>query len=224
MKKCGVIIYHADLLNIYKQSWIQKCLDSIRNQTFQDFTIYELCYSQTRHQWWTLNNYPHKYSHIPMSNHICGMNHILDKAFLDECDVVFNVNLDDAYAPERFELQLQAIEEGFDLISTNFQHITEIDGEDRFIRDMLFHDRNISHELDNDHNILCHSNICFTKKFWMENRYYDENSLGFEDKQLWQKAIANNCRIKILEPILCYYRLSENQTGRIYNAQGIKTK
>lgn len=215
MAKVGVIIYHKDLLNIYKQEWIDKCLESIRNQTFQNFNVYELCYSRTRQQWWQGSNY----SHIHMPNHIFAMNHILDKAFLDDCDVVFNVNLDDYFREDRFELQLKAIEEGFDLISNNFQHIEDINGVDLPIRNMIFHDRNIKEELDKDHNILCHSSIAYSKKFWDENKYYNVDELGYEDRNLWKKAIANNCKIKIIDQILCYYRLSPNQTGRIHSAK-----
>lgn len=220
MRKVGVIIYHRDLLNIYKKEWIDKCLESIRNQTFKNFAVYELGYSDTRQQWWSGSNY----SHIPMSNHIEAMNHILDKAFLDGCDVVFNINLDDFYAPERFELQLKAIEEGYDLISSDFQIIQEIDGVDVLGNQMIFHDRDIKAEQDINHNVLAHPVIAYTKKFWDEYKYYNTDELGYEDFSLWKKAVAGGCKIKIIDKILLYYRISEKQTGRIYNSQGIKTK
>lgn len=210
--KVGVLVYHKDVFNIYKPSWVKKCLDSIRNQTFKDFTVYELCYADTRSLLWERSNY----SHIPMVNHIAAMNHILDKAFLDECDVVFNINLDDYYAPERFELQLKEIEAGYELISSNFQHIEEIDGIDTPVRDMIFHDRDIKVELDANHNVLAHPIIAFTRKFWNENKYYNVDEIGFEDRTLWQRAIKNGSKIKIIDQILLYYRLSEKQTGRIH--------
>lgn len=220
MFKCGVILYHSDLHKIYKERWIRECLDSIRNQTYKDFIVYETCYSKDRQQLWPGS----QYSHIPMPNHIAAQNHCLDKAFLDECDIVFNVNADDSYHPQRFELQLRAIKEGFDLISTNFEHIEEINGIDTHVRNMLFHDRAIKFELNNNHNVLCHSVIAYTKKFWDEFKYYNENSLGFEDKELWIKAVNAGCKIKIIDKILCHYRLSANQTGRVWNSQGVKTK
>ncbi len=101
------------------------------------------------------------------------------------------------------------------MISTNFQHITEIDGEDKFIRDMLFHDKDLKKELDINHNILNHSVICYTKKFWNNFKYYDENAIGKEDLLLWQRALNSGAKVHIIDKILCYYRLSANQTGRV---------
>ncbi len=211
-EKIGILIYHKDIFKIYKERWVQKCLDSIRAQTFQDFTVYELCYSDTRSQLWENSNY----SHIPMPNHIFSMNHILDKAFEDGCDVVFNVNLDDYFSPNRFQLQLDAIHAGYELVSSNFQHIEEVDGVDVPVRDMIFHLLDIKTELDVNHNILCHSVIAYTKKFWETTRYYDVNQLGYEDMELWRLGLINNFKMYIVPEILCFYRLSALQTGRIH--------
>lgn len=206
-----MIIYHKNILKIYKYRWINKCLYSIENQTFKDFTVFELSYGNEPQTWWPWSIY----SHQPKINHVAAMNEILDKAF-ETCDIVMNINLDDSYHPDRFKLQIEAIKEGYDLVSSDFQHIEEINGEDVFVRNMIFNDRNIKDEQDQNHNILCHSVVAMTKKFWEENKYYNVNSLGFEDLELWRKAVANNCKIKIIPQILCYYRLSENQTGRIH--------
>lgn len=218
--KVGIIIYHKNIFDIYKPDWVQKCLDSIRNQTYQKFVVYELCYSTNRQQLWPGS----EYSHIPMSNHICSMNHLIDKAFLDDCNVVANINLDDHFHPERLQLQLDAVQEGYDLISSNFEHIEEINGIDTHVRDMIFHDRDIKKELNEGHNVLAHPVIMMTKHFWDTYKYYDDTQLGYEDKSLWTKAINDGCKIKIVDKILLHYRLSENQTGRVYNSQGIKTK
>lgn len=212
MPKCGVIIYHKDIFNIYKESWVKKCLNSIRSQTYQDFTVYELCYSTAANQLWSGSTY----LHIPQSNHIFAMNYILDHAFADGCDVVFNVNLDDFYHPNRFTAQLAAIHAGYELVSSNFQHIEEVNGVDVPGQEMKFHDRNILVEAEVGHNILCHPVIAYTKGFWNKYKYYNTNELGYEDFNLWKKAAAHNCKICILEEILCYYRLSPNQTGRVH--------
>ncbi len=218
--KLGIILYHKDIYKIYQEAWVRKCLDSLKAQTVQDFTVYELCYSRDRQQLWPGSNF----SHIPMPNHIFAQNHTLDKAFLDDCDVVANVNLDDAYSPKRLELQLKAVQEGYDLISTNFEHIEDINGVDTHVRNMIFHDRDLKYELGIDHNVLCHSVILYTKKFWEDHKYYNEDEVGFEDLTMWKKALANGCKIKILPEILCHYRLSDKQTSKIYNSKGVKVK
>lgn len=210
--KLTVIIYHKNIKTIYRPEWVEKCLDSIRNQTYKEYRVFELCYSDVSERLWEGSEYIHK----PMTNHIAAMNYILDLAFADGCDVVFNVNLDDFYHPNRFTAQLAAIHAGYELVSSNFQHIEEVDGVDVLGQEMKFHDRDILVEAEVGHNILCHPVIAYTKGFWNKYKYYNTNELGYEDFNLWKKAAAHNCKICILEEILCYYRLSPNQTGRVH--------
>jgi len=216
--KVGVVIYHKDILNIYKQRWIDRCIDSIKAQTFQDFKVFELCYSNNFKMFYDgPGTRAHTFYCTEMENHIHAMNFILDAAF-KECDVVFNINLDDYYDPNRFELQLEAIKEGYDLVSSNFQLIrenTENENEDNLLTKMIFHDWDIKAEQDKNHNILAHPVICYTKGFWERNKHYNTDELGFEDFSMWKKAVANGEKIKILEQILLYYRLSDKQTGRV---------
>jgi len=148
------------------------------------------------------------------------MNHILDKAFvMEKCDVVFNVNLDDIFHIERFALQLKAVEEGAELVSNNFQIIEEVNGVDILGKEMIFHNLDIKAEQERGHNVLCHPSICYTGKFWRENKYYKTNELGFEDFTLWKKAVTKGVNIRILDQILCYYRMSPKQTGRLNNVK-----
>lgn len=212
MMKNAVIIYHKDIFNIYKERWVQKCLESIAKQTIQDFTVFELCYSDTKSQLW----HGSTFFHIPMVNHIHALNFILDQVFNNGFDIALNTNLDDAYHPNRFAAQLAAIHAGYELVSSNFQHIEEVDGVDVLGQEMKFHDRDILVEAEVGHNILCHPVIAYTKGFWNKYKYYNTNELGYEDFNLWKKAAAHNCKICILEEILCYYRLSPNQTGRVH--------
>ena len=44
--KVGIICYHKNLSN-YPKEWIEKFRDSIRNQTWKAYTIYELNYGGT---------------------------------------------------------------------------------------------------------------------------------------------------------------------------------
>ena len=37
--KVGVVIYHKDIDKIYDSRWVDKCLESIKNQTFSDYQI-----------------------------------------------------------------------------------------------------------------------------------------------------------------------------------------
>ena len=42
--KCAALVYHKNIFDIYQQKWIQKCIDSILHQSFDEFDILELNY------------------------------------------------------------------------------------------------------------------------------------------------------------------------------------
>ncbi len=213
--KIGVIIYHSNLLSIYKKEWIDKCVDSIMDQTFQDYHIYELCYSVDKYQLFSGFNY----KHVPMPNHIWGMNFILDWAFGDGCEIVFNINLDDIYHPARFEKQIKVIKSGYDLVSSNIQYMEDKGGVDVLGQVFEFAKLNIHEEFNKKNNIIAHPACCYSKKFWETNKYYNNDSLGFEDMELWIRSLNNRAKIYIIDEVLLYYRISPKQTGRINKAQ-----
>ena len=41
-----VIIYHSNILSLYKEEWISECLTSISKQTYKNFYILELNYGK----------------------------------------------------------------------------------------------------------------------------------------------------------------------------------
>ena len=71
---------------------------------------------------------------------------------------------------------------------------------------------NIRKELNKDHNVFNHPNICYTKQFWTsftkDNillRYRDDKP--FEDLSLWQRAVDSFNNITIINKSLIYYRI-----------------
>lgn len=76
----------------------------------------------------------------------------------------------------------------------------------------------IKENLNNNHNIICHPSVCFTKKFWFSsdkhgNRLKYRDDKPFEDLTLWKRAVNNNIKIGILNRNLVYYRIHESQIG-----------
>lgn len=222
--KVGVIIFHKNIFEIYRKRWVHRCLETIKNQTFQDFKVFELCYSDTKEQLWENSVYYHK----PMENHIFAMNFLLDEAF-KTCDVVFNVNLDDCYNVNRFRSQLDEVNKGSSLVGSNFQLIMErnqfienqiikkvftIDPDDNcdvLMNTKIVYGLDAGEEQRKNHNILAHPVICYTKGFWERNKYYKVDEIGYEDFNMWKKATANSEKISIVNETLLYYRISSQQ-------------
>ena len=42
--KIGIVFFHKNIKNIYKERWIRKSIESILNQTYTDFKIFEVNY------------------------------------------------------------------------------------------------------------------------------------------------------------------------------------
>jgi hypothetical protein len=198
--KCAVMLYHTDVLKAYDARWINKSILSILAQTHQDFDIYELnygdkdssTYSAMQPHLHLLQGKHYTFLSQPLSSHAAAMNLLLDRIFADGYDVAFNVNIDDYYAPSRFARQLEAIEQGADLVSSEFVRITAA-GSDRDVIHLdyqptylntaeLFGDavlgklnaqgapqaemEDVQAQLAADHNVLCHPGIALTRRFW----------------------------------------------------------
>jgi hypothetical protein len=188
-------------------------VSTILNQTNQDFSIYEINYGGGEDS--VLDGFdfknPHKFISEKLENHADAMNLILDAAFSDNCDCVFNTNLDDFYEETRFDVQLKYIKEGYDLVSSDFRYIEEINGSDilRFNKNIKAWG-DVKENLDRDHNMIAHPCVAYSKKFWENNRYIS-SEIPREDLLLWKRSINNGFKFWICDEILLNYRLHTNQ-------------
>lgn len=233
INKCSVIFFHKNLKKIYEWKWIEKCVLSVLNQTYNDFDIFEINYGGDSYSIFNdittdKNLYFYKES---FETHTEAMMYLLDICFNEyDYDIVYNTNLDDYYRDDRFMLQKECIENGYDLCSS---YMTYIDGDDNitmvwddsrygfnkygFINNGKYVDNdNIKKQLDINHNIINHSCVCFSKNFW--NSYDKNNNLlryrddkPYEDLSLWQRGLTTN--ITIITENLIYYRIHNNQIG-----------
>src|SRR3972149_4236309 len=119
--KCAVIVFHKNAYK-YNATWIAKCINSIKNQTYKDFDVFEVDYGGEHTQLYPNSNFA---STNHLKDHAEAHNFLLDKVFSLGYDCAFNVNIDDMYSLDRFERQIEAIKEGYDVVSSNFYHINE---------------------------------------------------------------------------------------------------
>ena len=218
MKK-GVIVYHNNIKNIYNDRWVNRSIRSILNQTDNDFIIYELNYGDDSNS--LIPNIKNKVNFWSqkLSNYAEAMNTLLDKAFNDGCDYVFNTNLDDFYSPDRILLQTRMIKENnLDIVSSDFCYIEEQDvsGEKKDVITLYKHIATpyIKENLEAGHNVIAHPSVCYNKRFWAdkENRY-DINKTPKEDLDLWIRSIRRGYKFGIHKDLLLYYRIHKNQSS-----------
>lgn len=220
MKK-GVIVYHSNIKNIYKNRWIEKSINSMINQSDNNFTFYEVNYGGENFsvipkdcliekKFWSIN----------LANYADAMNFILNKAFEAGCDYVFNTNLDDYYDSSRISLQLDMMVNGdYDILSSNFYYVEEeIDNgiiTDNIKKYMDMHRfGSIKENLRSLHNVIAHPAVCYNKRFWMDlNNKYDITKTPEEDMDLWIRSIERGYRFGIHKNFLLYYRRHNNQVS-----------
>lgn len=223
--KVGVIIFHKDIKNIYKQKWIDKCIDSLLNQTYKDFDFLELNYGNDFKESIIPENIQNKklFWYKPLKNHCEAMNFLLDKAFVElKYDYIFNVNVDDYYHEKRIEETLRLLsQEFYDVVSCNFEHVKEINGKDKKIFFCDVHQKGSNQAQIKDSilsrklNVIAHPAVCYNKTFWRcfkEIYYYDQ--IPREDLELWRRSLRRNLKFKIINKTLLYYRKHSNQITR----------
>ena len=237
-KKYAVILFHKNIKKLYKWRWIEKCLHSILNQSYKNYDIFEINYGGDEYSLFddirTNNNL--FFFNNKFDTHTEAMVFLLNKCFYEyNYDVVFNTNLDDFYHIDRFSEQIKCINNGYILCTTLMEYITEENDTDKSLMlwspdrygfenissDQEYIDiENIRKELNKDHNVFNHPNICYTKQFWTsftkDNillRYRDDKP--FEDLSLWQRAVDSFNNITIINKSLIYYRIHENQIGEV---------
>ncbi len=211
--KSVVLFYHKNIDKIYKPDWIRKCVISVKNQTLQDFTVFELNYGGGPEKHCEGIRAKYYFLQKEFNNHIGAMNYLYDLAFSSGYDVVFNVNMDDNYSMFRFEQQLKAIENGSQLVSSNFCYVKD----DKVIKTFDFSNRDIKLNLARGHNLIAHPVIAMHKSFWTDGLRYND-VLGHEDLDLWCRAIAKGKKFKILNQNLLFYRLHANQVTKFYKS------
>lgn len=218
MKK-GVIIYHSNIKDLYKERWIKKSIESMLNQTDSDLYYYEINYGKGHYSVLeeyvdaTFLNSRQKFWSINMLNHAQAMNFILDAAFDDGCDIIFNTNLDDYYHPDRVKIQTKAIQ-NYDLVSSDFCYISENQNDEdeiTLLMNIKRYGSTIRENLLANHNVIAHPAVCFNKTFWNSSNKYNVNKIPEEDLELWQRSISNGYKFKIVPEILLYYRIHNNQ-------------
>lgn len=199
-------MYHKKAQELYPKEWIDKFRDSIVNQTYKDFIILEHNYGNEK-----IANREDKFSIFPNSvffthprgTFVHSMNDLLKEAFENQiCDYVFNTNVDDYFAVNRIERQLIFLEQGYDVVASNF-HLVR-DG--NVYHSHRMNEQNIGVELARNNNPIGHPVVAYNRKFWENNKYIPEE-IPMEDLKLWQRAYKNGAKFKILPDFLLYHRI-----------------
>ncbi len=207
MLKLALISYHKNLDTFCEKRLVTEYKNSVLNQTYKDFDVFEVCYGGKEQR--IFQNSRYEYKEFPTFVHC--MNYMLDTLFENGYDAVLNSNVDDKNSVDRIERQVPYLEMGYEIVSSNFALVRE---------GLLTHVHHFEHldietELNRNHNILCHPVIAYSRSFWERHRYIPED-IPFEDMLLWKKAIKDTKMI-ILPQILLFQNLHSNSVCQSNN-------
>ncbi len=201
--RVAVLCYHKNVTEIYAKEWVDKYRESIKNQTYKEFQVFEINYGGTNERIFESYAYP---------TFVHALNYLLDKTFSSGYDVVYNTNCDDYYANNWIETLLSNIGGKYDLVTSNFCLVKD----EKIIKYHLFHNLDILYELEHGHNPVAHPAICYTKKFWDQNRYVPDE-MPIEDMLLWTRALRAGTKIFISKENLLFHRIHQNAVCRSDN-------
>jgi len=204
--KSAVIIFHKNIDTYYKKEWIDECFNSIRNQSYSDFDVFEIDYGGTNNQRYDGSIFESK----ELNNHTQAHNLLLDKVFSLGYACAFNVNVDDWYALNRFEKQIPWIKKGYDVVSSNFYRTT--DGRE-VTQSFTFHNRDIRKEAAREHNIIAHPVVCYSRHFWTNCDRLDPAHIPYDDFKLWKKSYGR-FKFIILPDFLLFQRIHLNNISK----------
>lgn len=204
--KCAVIIFHKNI-DRYPKKWIKECFDSIKNQTYKEFDVFEIDYGGRG-----IHAYKESdFESFELKNHALAHNYLLDKVFSLGYDCAFNVNIDDIYSRKRFETQLPFMAKGYDVVSSNYHNIDE---NGIPIKQMEMSPLNADIEASRGHNIIAHPVVCYSKHFWTTCTRLDADEIPFDDFELWKRSYSTNkYKFIVLPEYLLYYRIHQQKVS-----------
>ncbi len=203
----GVAIYYRNI-DQYPKRWVNKCIESIDNQTYVDWSMYVLNYGEHEGSFSIIGN---ENKLISLRNHVAAINCIYEWIF-QTCDVAVNVNIDDYCSSKRIELLLNEIEKGADIVSSNY---CIVDKRGKITSRINFADVDIYRTLTVDRlNPVCNGCHIMHKRVFDSGIRFNDNLNTGADMDMWKRCIEAGFKIKIVPEYLYYYRMHENQITR----------
>lgn len=221
-QKIAVVIYHRNVLTKYDPEWTYNCIDKIKRQTFQEFSVVELNFGGDETRVYD-GDRPHHFFSEKIDNLGSAITRAFDICFKElDFNLAFNINLDDDYEIDRFQVQLDHLHTGADVITSNFwmvNHELKNPGSTQFcigITDLEDQNRVIDSEFSVGHNIIGFPVCLFTKRFWMGNDGLPstEASRHREDFDMWIEARRRGFKFYIIEKQLFKYRIHNNSISK----------
>lgn len=200
----ALICFHKNI-DRYPTEWIDSYRDSILNQSYSDFDIFELNYGGDDRRIFDNSNF----SSLTMGDHAQAHNFLVSHCFDLGYDAIFNTNVDDVYPVNRISLQVQNFDPKVDVLSGNYQAFTD---EFDTRPSTSFHSLNIFEEFSRNHNIIAHPACCYSRSIIKYSESLQSSEIPADDFAMWKRLLKKGASFRILPEVLMRYRISELKT------------
>jgi GT2 family glycosyltransferase len=194
------------------EAYLEECVDSILNQTFQDFEYIILNNGSTDRTPEILNRYADPRLRIIHQENL-GIARSLNKGIhLANSELIVRLDADDYSVPQRLDKQITFMEQHPEIVlcGSRFELLV---GKKTFDQETLFIEENKAiRKAMSCFNPFSHSTVVFRKKTFIESGCYNEKFEYSQDYDLWLRMLGFG-EAHILRDKLSTIRLSEHSTS-----------
>ena len=193
--------------------YIKEAIDSILNQTIQDFEIIVIDDCSTDKTIEIVNSYKDDRIKIIAKDKNKGLIDSLNIGFkAAKGKYIARMDGDDISDSKRFEKQLQILENNPE-IKVCGSWLQAFGNDDKIIKHKEKHEQILV-------NMMAHCSMSLGSvmldRVWVEGEYFDENKKHVEDYDFWSKVIWKG-KFHNIQEVLYHYRIHTNQVSSTYN-------
>jgi glycosyltransferase involved in cell wall biosynthesis len=194
------------------EAYLEECVNSILNQTFQDFEYIILNNGSTDRTSEILDGYSDPRLRIIHQENL-GIARSLNKGIdLSNSELIVRLDADDYSVEQRLEKQLAFMDRHPEVVLCGSRFRLLI-GKETFDQETIFIEENKAiRKAMSCFNPISHSTVVFRKKTFVESRGYSEKFEYSQDYDLWLRMLAIG-EAYILKDELSTIRLSEQSTS-----------
>ena len=202
------------VMSVYNsEKYLEEAIDSILNQTFQDFEFIIINDGSTDNSLQILKSYSDTRL-IVINQHNIGLTKSLNKGInIAKGQYIARMDSDDISLPQRFEKQIEFLDKNQDVVCIGTLSVF-LNSQGKIINHQPLYKKNIVNELLLKDNAFTHGSAMFRKKETLKIGKYREYFIYAQDFDLWLR-MSEIGKIDVINEHLYMHRITEGNISII---------
>ena len=206
------------------ENYIGKTIDSVLNQSYPNWELIIIDDGSMDNSLDVIKRYKDKRIHL-FTQKNKGVSSTLNRGIRNSnCKYICFLDADDKYHPDKLDAQVEYMNSGFDIVTTQVQVIDDKDEEspiEHFKMTWNLYDKKEIFGEDRVANFLyknyfCKSSLMIRKELFNKYGYFDPRLITAYDLDLWLRMIPS-AKITRIDKILTYYRWHDKNETTVNN-------